>query len=406
MFNNNLIPGTVHGTIMGRGQRNLSQTQPPKQLNQPPPEANLPRGLNFYADYSGCGYWRMLWPEQILTAYHKMVIHGSTVMCFDEGWYRDVKAVRIQRQATPGQLKFVKFLKELSIRHNFRLIYEIDDIIFKEDIPDYNKFKAAFVDPVIRETAQEIMSMCDEITVTCEFMKKYYLDKTPCKNITVIPNYMPRFWMGNFYNEKNISRNFDKHRKKPVVLYPGSGAHFDVDNRVKQQDDFGHVVDEVIKTKNKFDWVFLGAFPLKVRPYIKSGEMKFVPWNHLYDYPQTVADINPNVIVAPLCDNTFNKAKSDLKYIEACAYGLPGICQDIDTYANAPIRFTTGPEMIDQISSATKDKSTYMKISRTARKYAETRWLENEENISKYFELYTTPYKSPERKHINSVPAN
>jgi O-antigen biosynthesis protein len=402
MFNNNaIIPGSVPGTIMGVTPNRGVSHQPEKL--PPPPESQLPRGINFYADYSGCGYWRMLWPEQILTAYHKMVIHGSTVMCFDEGWYRDVKAIRVQRQATPGQLKFVKFLKDLSQKYGFRLIYEIDDIIFKEDIPDYNKFKAAFTDPVIRETAQEIMSLCDEVTVTCDFMKQYYLEKTPNKNITVIPNYMPRFWMGNFYDEKSLGRNFEKNRKKPRVLYPGSGAHFDVDNRVKQQDDFGHVVDHVIKTRKKFKWVFLGAFPLKVRPYIQSGEMEFIQWNHLYDYPYAISNIKANVLVAPLCDNVFNRAKSDLKYIEACAYGLPSVCQDIDTYANAPYRFTTGDEMIDQIDSVVKDKSTYMKISRKARGYAETRWLESEENIGKYYELYTTEYNSPDRKYINSV---
>ena len=27
------------------------------------PEANLPRAVNYYADYGGCGFWRMIWPE-------------------------------------------------------------------------------------------------------------------------------------------------------------------------------------------------------------------------------------------------------------------------------------------------------------------------------------------------------
>jgi len=29
---------------------------------------DLVRCLNFYADYSGCGHWRMMWPENMLRA--------------------------------------------------------------------------------------------------------------------------------------------------------------------------------------------------------------------------------------------------------------------------------------------------------------------------------------------------
>ena len=184
-------------------------------------------------------------------------------------------------------------------------------------------------------------------------------------------------------------------------LYPGSGAHFDVDNRVKQKDDFGHVIDAVIKTRKKYKWVFLGAYPLSLQQYIKSGEMEFQPWMQLYDYPQAILNLKPNVLVAPLCDNTFNKAKSDLKYIEACAFGIPAVCQDLDTYQNAPYKFVTGDEMIDQIEAVTKDKSTYMKISRAGNRLAQTRWLENPENIDKYLELYSYPYADVNRKLLN-----
>jgi len=389
----------VPGTVIGRSA--AAPVQPKAEEVPRPREMDLERGINFYADYSGCGFWRMIWPEHILNAYQKMVVHGTTVMCFDDNWYGYCKTIRIQRQATPGQLQFVKYIRSICDKHNIKLIYEIDDIVFKEDIPHYNKFRGAFTDPSIRESAQAIMSMCDEITVTCDFMREYYMAKTGHKNITVIPNYMPKFWMGHCYDEKAVGRNFEKNKKKPRILYPGSGAHFDVDNRVKQKDDFGHVVEDVIKSRKKYQWVFLGGYPKLVEGYIRSGEMEFVPWMHLYDYPQAVSNLNPNVIVAPLCNNTFNKAKSDLKYIEAGAFGIPAVCQDIETYQNAPYRFTTGAEMIDQIDAVTADKSTYMKIGRAGNRVAQTRWLENSDNIDKYLELYSYPYADPRRLLLN-----
>jgi len=377
----------------------------PQQNNDVPrpPELDLPRALNYYADYSGCGFWRMIWPEHLLNAHQKLVVHGSTVMCFDPNYYRGVKAVRIQRQATESQLKFVQFLKEVSQKVGFKLIYEIDDLVFSEDIPEYNKFKPAFTDPAIRRTAQAIMELCDEITVTCDFMKEYYLGKTKNQNITVIPNYPPKWWMGNFYNEKRISENYDAFEDKPRILYAGSGAHFDVDNRVGQRDDFHHVIDAIVKTKDKYKWVFLGAFPLPLQNYIKNGEFEFHPWSQLYSYPEKIFNLRVNMMVAPLQDNTFNKAKSDLKYIEACSYGLPVACQDLVTYKDAPIKFKTGEEMIGCIEDTLEKKGKYMNSCAKFRKVADGRWLENEDNINKYVELYTHPYGDSKRVLLNAI---
>jgi hypothetical protein len=324
-------------------------------------------------------------------------------MCFDPNYFRGVKAVRIQRQATLSQLRFVQFLKEVSKQHGFRLIYEIDDICFSEDIPEYNKFKPAFTDPKIRETAQQIMSLCDEITVTCNFMKEYYSTKTGHKHVTVIPNYPPKFWIGNFYNEKRISDNFDEYEKRPRILYAGSGAHFDVENRIGQKDDFEHVCKAIIDTRHKFKWVFLGAFPLPLRPYVTNGDLEWHPWQHLYSYAEKIYNLKVNMLVAPLQDNTFNRAKSDLKYIEAACFGLPIACQDLVTYENAPIRFKTGQEMIEKIEETLSKKGKYMNYCAKSRKIAEDRWLENEENYMKYFELYNYAYGDPKRKLINSI---
>lgn len=371
------------------------------------PEEGLPRALNWAADQSGCYLWRMGMPEQILNAHHKMTMHTSTIMNFFEPYFQNIKSVRIQRQATPPQLQFTKFLREAANKYNFRLIYDIDDIIFAEDIPDYNKYKPAFTDPNIRKTAQEIISMCDEVSVTCNFMRDYYREKTGNQNITVIPNYPPKFWMGHYYNEERLKSNFNKfcndRTKKPRILYPGSGAHFDVDNRTGQRDDLWHVRDVIRKTVDKFQWIFIGCFPPDMADLVRAGKIEFHPWSRFFEYPEAIYNLNPNILIAPLADNNFNKAKSDLKFVEGCCYGLPVICQDLCTYENAIYKFKTGDEFIDQIKKSINNGSQYMSHARQVRKIAESRFLENDENIDKYVELYTLPYKDPQRKLLNSI---
>jgi len=382
-------------------QNNVIQNKPQVAKLPAQPEGNLPRFLNYYADYSGCGHWRMIWPEQVMNAHSKAVVHGTTVMNVDERYYIQTKGVRIQRQATPQQLEFVKWLRKVADKNNFRLIYEIDDICFSEDIPDYNKYKTAFEDPNIRKSAQEMMSICDEITVTCPFMRDYYRDKTGNQNVTVLPNFMPKFWLDRFYDNNRTMESFDINKKKPRILYAGSGAHFDVENRVKFKDDFYHVNEVIRKTVDKYQWVFLGAHPLPIRDLVQSGKVEFHPWRKLYEYGKGLFDLNVNMIVAPLQDNTFNRAKSDLKYIEACALGLPIACQDLCTYDNAPIKFKTGDEMIAQIETTLKDRKRYKSLCKKARQYADTRWLEDDRNIDCYTELYQYGVNDPKRLNLS-----
>jgi hypothetical protein len=44
-----------------------------------------------------------------------------------------------------------------------------------------------------------------------------------------------------------------------------------------------------------------------------------------------------------------------------------------------------------------------MQHAKKVRKIAESRFLENDENIDKYVELYTLPYKDSGRKLLNSI---
>jgi glycosyltransferase involved in cell wall biosynthesis len=377
------------------------QQQPQSEPQPQPQENNLPRFLNYYADYSGCGHWRMIWPEQVMNAHSKACVHGTTVMNLDERYYIQAKGVRIQRQATPQQLQFVKWLRQLADKNNFRLIYEIDDICFSEDIPDYNKYKTAFTDPEIRKSAQEMMAMCDEVTVTCPFMRDYYRDKTGNKNVTVLPNFMPKFWIDRFYDNARTMESYDRNKKKPRILYAGSGAHFDVEQRVKFKDDFHHVNDVIRKTIDKYQWVFLGAHPLPLVDLVRSGKVEFHPWRKLYDYGKGLYDLNVNMLVAPLQDNIFNRSKSDLKHIEACALGLPIACQDMCTYEHAPIKFKTGDEMINQIENTLKDRKRYKALCRKARQYSESRWLEDDKNIDCYLELYQYGVDDPKRVNLS-----
>lgn len=397
------IPHAPQGLPLGSPQYSYVSPTPISVPSAPPvemPETSLPRAVNYYADYGGCGYWRMIWPESCLNVYQKMCISGLTCMVMDIRFYQGLKAIRMQRQATPVQNAFIKELKKAQPQLGYRLIYEVDDIVFKNDIPDYNRCKEAFVSQEIIDSILEIMGMMDEVTVCSEFMKDYYIEKTGNKKITHIPNYPPKFWLDRFYNRNRIEELYDKNKKRPRVLYAGSGTHIDVTNKTGMKDDFEFVIQEIIKARKKFKFVWKGCFPLAVKPFIDNGEMEYIDWSPLMDLPQDIHKIGANVTFAPLQDNIFNKSKSNIKIIESGAFGMPGAFQDLCTYKDAEIKFKSGEDLISQLEYITGDHDRYMKLSDNIRKFTDGLWLED--HMDEYEALYTTEWGSKERKEKSS----
>jgi hypothetical protein len=370
--------------------------------HQPPaiPGSGLKRAMNYLADHGGCGYYRCIAPNLLLNLNSKAVITESTAMILDPNFYQTVEAVKFQRQATPYQKDFVKFLHQLKAKRPLKLIYEVDDVVFAEDIPLYNKNREAFTDPVIQSSIREILSVMDEITVTSEYFRDYMISQSGNKNVTAIPNYLMKWWFDRYYNLGDLGKKFEKNKKKPVIAIFASGTHVDIANRNNQQDDFSSVTSHIIKTKTEFEWHFYGSFPQALKPYIDRKEMKFFPWVQLTNFPETMAKSGAQLTFACLQDNTFNRCKSNIKLIESGALGIPCVCPDMVTYKDAFLKYATGNEFIDCIKSALKNQTTYLDFCKKSRQYAEQFWLDDDKNLMKFYESYFTPFGSAERKYI------
>jgi len=387
------IPYSVHCVPVASG------TLPPPEM----PGQGLKRAINYLADYGGCSFYRCMSPNMLLNLYQKAVVIESTAMVLDPRFYQGISAIKIQRQATPIQKQFIAHLKKLSQEIGFKIIYEIDDIVFHEDIPMYNRNRDAFTTEEIRSSIIDIIEMCDEVTVTCGFMRDYFKSKTKNKNVTVIPNYLLQWWFDRYYNIKSLIKEYEKNRKKPAIAIFASGTHVDVVNRTNQRDDFTTVLPNIIKTRKEFNWKFYGSYPLPLKPFIDSGEITYNPWVPLPEFPRAVAESGAQLTFAALEDNNFNRAKSNIKLIESGAVGIPCVCPDMCTYQDALLKYKTGDEFIDQVKHALKDQTRYVDLCKKSRAYAETYWLESENNLGKHQEAYFTPYGSTERRFLRET---
>jgi glycosyltransferase involved in cell wall biosynthesis len=380
-----------------------------KKAVPPPPLAlpgsDLKRAINYLADYSGCGWWRLGAPELLLNYGQKMIISSLTTMVVDPRFYTSgFCAIKLQRQATPVQKEFVKFLKVMGTHFGAKVCYELDDVVLEEDIPLYNRCRDAFTDPEIRKSITDMMDMCDEMVVVSPYMRDYYKSKINNKKIVYIPNYAPRMWFDRYYNEDEILKNYEKNKKRPKILITASGTHFDVINRTNQSDDYTHVLQSIIKSRKDFEWTWMGGYPLLLRPFIDNGEMIFKDWSPLLQFATGMHDVGAQATIAALADNHFNRAKSFIKLTEAGHLGLPFAGQDMECYKDAFHKFTTGDEMIDQIKQIVKDETIYMKESRKARKYADGFWLDD--HLEEHIAFYTTSYGDLKRKEIAPILVN
>lgn len=379
------------------------QSQLPRQ-SQPQmsqfKDNNTPVVMQYTADSSGCALYRMGFPQHLLNYTNGAKIFNASVMIREASFYTPISIVRIQRQAKDEQREFVNHLLKMRDLYKFKLHYEIDDIVFGEDIPEYNINRAEFLKPNIRANIEYIMDQCDEITVTCKFMRDYYRSKLHNKNVTIVPNFQPRMWFDRFYNQTEINQNFDVNKNKPRILYCGSAGHYDIHN-TGAKDDVSHIIDSILITMKDFQWVFMGAVPRQLESYVKSGNIEFHPFVNLMQYPKALHDLKVQAAIAPLADNNFNKAKSNIKWTEMCALGIPCVCQNLCTYEDAWWKFDTGDEMIDQLKDITGKAGHYKNLGAKLYREAQKNWLDNPENIGCYTDLFKYGYKSSERKYLN-----
>jgi len=378
----------VHG-LPNQATGGIPRFNRPAPVVTPRPNPNpsgAPNGaVNYYGDFGGCGWWRMHMPETMINYSKLGMITGMHKLIPDPNFYKDVKCVRLQRQASPVHAEFFKNLRKASDDMGFKLVYEIDDIVFKDDIPDFNKAKSAFDSDETLNSILSMMNDCHELTVTCDYMKNYYAEKLDHDNIRVIPNMPSKIWFDGYYSSTKVMTDYNTFKNRPRILYAGSGNHFDIEGKGRD-DDFTHVIDAIIKSRKNLKWVFQGSIPNQLMPFVKSGEMEFHKWAFVPNYPKAIYDLKINAVVAPLMDCTFNKAKSNIKYLEAACLGIPGVFQDLVTYKDAPIRFSDGADMIKKLTKLLENRQYYAKMSKLARNYADSMWLDD--HIDMYTDMY------------------
>ena len=153
----------------------------------------------------------------------------------------------------------------------------------------------------------------DMLIVSTPYLKKLY---TPYnKNIQIIRNCIDfDLW------DKLVSK--EKDTKRLRFGWVGAATHSE-DLRFIEKP-----IERILEKYPFVEFMFGGGTPgflVKKHDRILSDNI----WHNVYKYPQSLKDRNVDIGLAPLLDNNFNRAKSNLRWLEYSALKIPTICSKV-----------------------------------------------------------------------------
>ena len=117
-----------------------------------------------------------------------------------------------------------------------------------------------------------------------------------------------------------------KHPKGKIKIgWSGAASHNDDIKFIEK------VVYQILDKYKNVEFFFQGGAPqflVKKHPRIKCSQK----WATPYVYPQRMKDLKFDIGVAPLLDNNFNRAKSNLRWLEYSALKIPTVASKVEHF--------------------------------------------------------------------------
>lgn len=209
----------------------------------------------------------------------------------------------------------------LAQKNNKKLICDVDDDLFNilSDNSAYDVFKKGSWGLSVVKAILGDVSM---VTCTNSHLKHSIMQNTKAKDITVLPNYIDL----NVYNHRATFKDRGYYK----ALHFGSSTHF----ASFYSPEFLRALDRVMKNYPNFSFITVGAFVSEfkdkwgVRYEQGFGDTDIMKW--IAKMPQFIDDAD--FMLVPLLDNTYNRSKSNCKYLEASSCKIAGVYQDIRQY--------------------------------------------------------------------------
>lgn len=211
-------------------------------------------------------------------------------------------------------------LKIARERYGTQFVLDCDDDMFaiNEDNPYWTKMddeKTWRMQVMIRENAW--------ISTTTEYLanrfrqrRKMKPDNHPDNSVFVNPNFIADDYTENKFDNKD----------KVVIGYFGGSSHLaDVHST--------GAIEAVERLMHENKDIHFTAIGMPIESYLPRGRYTFINGKRGSKWTSELfPQINMDIALAPLCENEFNKGKSNIKWQEATRAGAVVVATDIEPY--------------------------------------------------------------------------
>ncbi len=196
-----------------------------------------------------------------------------------------------------------------------KVMVDYDDWL--HHVPIDNRTHTTYVNPEIRKNMDIIIKHADVVTTSTRQLRDLLTPIRGQADIVLCPNALPLDWFERW------RKKYSKPRDPNVVniAWRGSEHH---------QADLLTMRDAIVNVSHKFEnikWKFIGFLPwflieqvhnvFDKQLHIPDGfDWENRPPNEVTIYFKNVMDVSPDIVIVPLANTMFNKAKSNIGWIE------------------------------------------------------------------------------------------
>ncbi len=270
---------------------------------------------------------------------------------------------------------YVDMMKECA-RRDIATVIEMDDNLF--DVPRHNPASWFWRRKGIQKILAQQLDLADRVIVSTKPLLARVMQEMKWggdnHKIRVCPNHLhPAIWGKGVWGEVKPYEN-----QHLIIGWQGSSTH-DVDFKTALP-ALRQIVDEYPNVMLRF----FGCVPLSIKDVIPEARFQWTKGVEMARYPATLRYVNFDIGIAPVTDSFFNRCKSNIKWLEYSALGLPCVAAQVYPYATSIEEGVTGylastpEEWYAKLKALVEDADLRRRIGAQAQAHVWQTWSHNE----------------------------